>query len=189
MAKSKSRVLITTALVTLISILALPGLLNAASTATAKELKFEPFNESKYQSFVMNWDEKKDPILYAIIRSKAEWDKVFHPAPVMGDNKPFAPEAAVFEKQSLIVVCRVIPAPGSAQVYRVESVTAENGQLIVKYHYEQPKTDASFTLKHSMDLFIAKDEYSSVSFFENGKSIGTLDLKKGQWRVPNADPK
>jgi len=162
------------------------AVLKAGSFISDKGLPFEIIDPGKYQSFVMNWDDQKYPALYAVIRSKAEWDKVFHPAPVMEARKPFAPKPEIFEKQVLLVVARVMPSPGDAEVFQVESAQAADGKLVLKYKYQAPKPgSATFTVKQFLGVLVPKADYNSVEFIENGASLGALGLKKGAWRVPS----
>jgi hypothetical protein len=163
-----------------------PAVLKDVSFAADTGLKFEILDPGKYQSFVMNWDDQKYPALYAVIRSKAEWDKVFHPAPVMGGRQQFAPELKIFEKQVLLVVARVMPSPGDVDVFQVESAQAAAGNLVLKYKYQAPKPgSATFTVKHFLGVFVPKEDYATMTFIENGARLGVLDLKNGSWRVPS----
>ena len=53
-----------------------------------------------YQNFLKSWDEKKHAVLYALIQTPAQYDALFHPAPLMRDKRPFAPEAEFYTKCS-----------------------------------------------------------------------------------------
>ena len=158
MAKLKAAALVTAACVALVGMGAAlaPVVLKAAPAAAGSNVKFEKFDPDKYQSFIGNWDERVDPALYAIIRSKADWDKVFHPAPVMGGNKPFAPDPSVFEKQALLVIARVMPGPVNPQVFRADSVTVAEGNLVLNFQYQPPKSGASYTIKYCLGNICAQ---------------------------------
>jgi len=118
---------------------------NMQKSETSAQSPYEVLDPAKYQCFVKNWDDKKNPVLYACIRSPAEWDKIFHPAPVMGSRKPFAPEPKVFETQDLLVVARVMPAldndKAGASVFRVQRVGVSGQDLELHYKYDSPKVE------------------------------------------------
>ncbi|MCK5595435.1 hypothetical protein KAI19_04590, partial [bacterium] len=78
-----------------------------AETRT-KLVKYRVIDSHKYQSFVKNWDSKKHQVLYALISSPDEWNAVFHPAPIMGVNRPFCPDKKLYDKEQILVVSRVV---------------------------------------------------------------------------------
>jgi hypothetical protein len=174
--------------------LVLAGLLAAALSAAALggEVKFQLLDLTRYQTFVRNWDDQKQPALYALIENKEQWDKVFHPAPV-NSEKPVAPEPAVFFDHDLLVVARVQPAPArldtqtKSPVFKVQGVSVSDGGLVMKYQYAQPanpKPKATYSIKTFLVVLVPKGKYASAAFIENGQSIGSLNLKAGQWCVP-----
>lgn len=136
----------------------------------------------EYQSFVGNWDEQAAPVLCALIRSPAEWDAVFHPAPLMRGKKPFGPEAKVFETEQVLIVARVMDAP-QGDVFKVEQVSADGDVLTLRYTFTAPKA-ASYTVKQFLGLRVPKRDYAKVVVVENGKPVVTLDVKAGQCSVP-----
>jgi RNA polymerase sigma factor (sigma-70 family) len=188
MAKVKTAALVAAGCVAVVGagVALAPVVLRAAPAAGSKEVKFEAFEPDKYQSFIGNWDDQKHPALYAVIRSEKDWNQVFHAAAVMGGNKPFAPNPSVFEKQMLIVFARVVPAASGPGGFRVENVTVADNNLTLNFQYQAPKPAASYTVKSCVGVFVPKEDYASVAFVENGKQQGSLELKKGQWCVPES---
>ena len=66
----------------------------------------QPF--AAYQNFVANWDVTKHPVLFAVVRTPEEYDRIFNPAAVMGRNKPFTPPDGFFERRQILTVCRCL---------------------------------------------------------------------------------
>lgn len=150
---------------------------------------FRTIGADEYQSFIGNWDEKKTPVLCAAIRSPAEWEAIFHPAAFgLGRNtqkKPFGPDAKIFEKEQLLIVARVITAPdGKEEPMKITGIIATGDELTVNYAFTAPINAASYTIKSFAGAFVPKRDYSKITFIENGNHAATLDLKKGQWSVP-----
>lgn len=167
------------------SLLALSQITVAATnkTAVAKVPAIETFGSGKYQSFIQNWDEKANEVLYALIQSGDQWDAVFHPAPVMGGKREFGPDKERFEKEQLVVVARVVPQPGKEEVFTIESVSTTNGELTVRYMFKEPKAATSMA-KSFIGVWVPKAEYKCVVLIENGKQIGKLEPANGTWSVP-----
>jgi len=183
-----------------IALIAIPLLLVSAGSgarAEGESLKYRTFGTEEFQSFVKNWDDTKHPVLYALIRSPREWDLVFHPAPVMGKNRPFGPERTLYEKEQILLVARTMPMPaggGLKEVFQAEAVAANGDQLVLRYRFRNAKQEASFTVKNYLGVVIPKRDCKEVVFVENGVPVGVLNVAKGQWSVPemareNASPK
>ncbi len=102
------------------------------------------------------------------------FDKVFHPAPVMFKKNDFLAKDAFKTK----FVVAVVKRGDAVWNYTVDSVTAENGVLTVKYKgAPQPNTG---TAKFASPLIIALDkaDYKSIIYVENGTEIGKAKLDK-----------
>ena len=170
----------TVKMILLAAILLSLSSLPAAEITTARLL-----NNSDYQSFIQNWDEQKNPVLYALIQTPEQWDAVFHPAPVMAQNQVFSPDPKVYAKESILIVARVIPAPGSGKkVFKLEKIDIDGKVLTLHYQFNAPVEPASYTVKDFLGVFIPKGDYAQVIFIENGKPAGKLDIAQGQWSVP-----
>ena len=151
-------------------LLAIGSIGSALAGETA--ISFSRFGADDYQSFVQNWDEKALPVRSALLRSPAEWDAVFHPAPVMRGRKPFGPAAQEFATNDFLVVARVIPAP-TGEVFKVEQVTAENDTLTVRYTFTAPRP-ASYDVKQFLGLRLPKRPFAKVVLIENGQPAGSF---------------
>lgn len=157
-----------------------------------KNIPYHTVGVGDFQSFVKNWNAGKHPVLYAFIQSSAQWNEIFHPAPVMGGerNLPFAPDDKQFEREQLLISARVMfPSKKMFSkvqtIFQVEKVTMSDKELIFSYRFEEPKTHESFTVKSYIGVWVPKHNYQKVRFIENEKPIGTLELSKGQWRFPD----
>jgi hypothetical protein len=145
------------AIVAAAGILAAP-MTNAADTRSAEEpgkpVRYTRIGSEEYQNFINNWDDKAKPVLYAVIRTPAEYNAIYHPAPVMGGKRPFAPKPEFFAREQILLVARVTPAPKDLdKAFEVERVV-ENGQdLELRYRYHQPGPE-SFTLKSQLAIRI-----------------------------------
>jgi hypothetical protein len=139
----------------------------------------------KYQNFIGNWDQTTNPVLYALLQTPAQYAALFHPAPVMGDARPFAPPPREFETNQIVVIARGMPAPEDMKkVFAVERIAARGAELIVFYRFNEPNAGASYKVKNHLCLRIPKDAYRKVRFYENGKLSGELNTAAGQWSVP-----
>jgi len=166
----------------------------AGNSVAEKTVTFRTTGADDYQSFIGNWDEKKTPVLCAVVRSSDDWDRVFHAAAFgLGkgtQKKPFSPEAKTFDNEQLLVVARVMKSPRDGQwdkVFKVEKVSDSGDVLTLSYRFAEPKSAASFTVKNFLGIFVPKHDYKRITFVENGKTVGTLDLAGGQWSVPTME--
>jgi hypothetical protein len=138
-----------------------------------------------YQNFLTNWDDKQLPVLYALIQTPVQYAALFHPAAVMGNKRPFAPKADRFDKEQILVVARVTLAPKNPdKVFEVERVVEKGPALEVHYHFRNPDSGATFSVKSHLAIWIPKHNYATVAFLENGKQVGLLKVTEGQWSVP-----
>ncbi len=175
-------------IIALAAILQIPlvsGIDDTGNASRAKHISYRILQDGDFQSFIKNWDDKKYPALYALIRTPAQWDAIFHPAAVMGQNRPFGPDAKIYENEQIIIVAHVIPAPdANLTVYNVRQVVADNEVLVLYYRFNNPENAASFTIKSHLAVVIPKSGYKRIVFIENGRQTGILDLASGQWSVP-----
>jgi hypothetical protein len=142
-----------------------------------------------YQNFLKNWDEEKQAVLYALIRTPAQYGALFNPAAVMGAHRPYAPEAKSFEKEQLLVVSRVVLSSGKREkIFEVERLVEKDHALVCSYRFTEPKNNSTSYEKNWLSLQIPQHDYAKVIFIENGKQVGELDTAKGQWAVPAVTP-
>lgn len=158
---------------------------NMGTMPEERAVTYKRMGIGDYQNFLKNWDEKKQAVLYALIQTPAQYDALFHPAPLMGAKRPFAPEAEVYTNEQILVVARVIVAPENMdKVFEVERVTERGQELALHYRFNEPKTNATFSVKNYLAVRIPRRDYKKVTFFENTKPMGELKPAEGQWSVP-----
>ncbi len=103
----------------------------------------------------------------------------------MGGKRPYAPRPELFAKEQILVVARVTPATKDLdKVFEVDRVIEKGRDLEFRFRFAKPDSSAGFDVKSQLSVWIPKRDYAKVTFVENGKSIGVLDLAKGQWAVP-----
>jgi hypothetical protein len=143
----------------------------------------------KYQNFLGNWNERDEPLLYALIRTPKEYDQLFHPAAIAGDPRPFHPEAGLYEKSQILVVARVLSIHADLskadEFFEVEQVTAEDRELTLRYRLKRPEPDVSDPqFKVFLSIRVPRANYRKVTIVEDGKLVGQLKPGEGLWTVP-----
>ncbi|MCA1324240.1 hypothetical protein [Herbaspirillum sp. alder98] len=142
-------------------------------------LPFKTIQSGSFQGFLKNWDDARQPVFCALIRSRAQWDALMQPAATMGDQRPSGPPAAYFQTKQYLLVARVMQAPDAAErphVFTPLSVTLREGVLRVNYLYRAPSSGASYQVKDYMMLGIPKERYTTgpVVFQENDRRVCEL---------------
>jgi len=137
----------------------------------------------RYQSFVVNWDAGTE-VLCAVVRTPADYARLFHPAPVIGGKKPLAPPEAAFEKEHLLVIARVVGGDGGSSL-AIERVVEKEGSLEVYGRFQPSTAQSSFSIKQAALAWIPAREPGPVTFIENDTTIATLDTGKDAWVVPD----
>lgn len=139
---------------------------------------------NEYKNFLVGWDTATQPQRFALIRSAADYDRLFQPAAVNGSRGPFAPAKESYEQEQILLVARQLPAPENLDsVFEVESLEEQGEQLTLKYRYREPGA-SSYEVRTCLALRIPARRYARVVLLENGKQAGTLDLSAGQWVAP-----
>ena len=195
----KRRLFIRIGLVAIVTILVCPLLCAVDSTdrqAAERAVPYQRMYSRDYRNFVGNWDEKEQPVLYALIQASAQYDALFHPAAIMpvrdtGKPRPFAPDELLYRSKQILVVARVMAAPRNGQLddaFEVERITAKDGELTFHYRFNKPKAVRTFFVKSYLAVSIPKYNYEKAAFFENGEQVGELKLSEGQWSVPVLTP-
>jgi hypothetical protein len=136
----------------------------------------------RYQNFIVNWDPTA-PVLCGVVRGPADYAQVFHPAPVIGGRKPFAPPDESFAEETLLVVARVVPG-GVAHTLVIDTVEASGGDLVVHCRFQPGAGASTFMVKQAALAWIPRVTAPRVRFLENGTLRATLDLAAGSWIVP-----
>ncbi|MFM7243377.1 MAG: hypothetical protein ACKO40_04270, partial [Planctomycetaceae bacterium] len=142
-------------------------------SAAGEPVAFTTVAASDYASFLVNWDEASAPVFVAAIRTPQEYAAAFHPAPVMGNRRPFAPADEFFADAMLLVVARVIDAPAAGEKpLAVESLVADGDDLVLRYRFTPPSSVATHTVKQTLVVRVPKRGGGRVRFVENGQPAG-----------------
>ncbi|HZG22427.1 MAG TPA: hypothetical protein VE092_20645 [Herbaspirillum sp.] len=133
-----------------------------------------------YQGFLKNWDDQRQPVFCALIRSRSEWDRWMQPAPTNGDKRPTGPSADHFERKQYLLVARTMSAPDAAErphVFTPLSVHLRDGRLRLNYLYRAPASGASYRIKDYLMVAIPRDRFIAgpVVFYENDRKVCELD--------------
>jgi len=153
-----------------------------AAGAGAGAIPLRRDDPARYQNFVVNWDAGTE-VLCAVVRSPAAYARLFHPAPVIGAKKPFAPPDDAFEKEHLLVVARVVGGDGGSGL-AIERVVEKDGGIEVHCRFQPSTAKSSFSIKQALLAWIPAREPGRVTFIENGRTIATLDAGADSWVVP-----
>jgi hypothetical protein len=157
-----------TSLSLLIAVSCVPALL----AAEPAKLEFDVY--SGY--FVSNKFEPKAAESFVVLRDKAQFDKVFGAAVVMGDKSHRLPVDA-FDK---LIVAAVIKRGKESWEYKTDSVTVKDGVVEIKYTATSTKSDSA-TYASPLIVSIpkdAKDNYSAIHFIENDKVVKKIKMSK-----------
>lgn len=168
----------------------LSGLLLAGcdqSGSSSRPFSYEREGPFPYLNFVANWEHGVSSAQYACLRSKAEYDRIYHPAGVMFTDKPYGPPESFFSDRQMLVVCRTSPANSSGTLFTLQDVREAAGEITVTYAYAG-RTDLTGGLKDTLNVHVPKRDYARVRFVENGRLVQVLDLRGGQWAFPSAHP-
>ena len=154
----------------------------AAEPAASLAIPLRRDDPARYQNFVVNWDAGTE-LLCAVVSTPADYASLFHPAPVIGGKKPFAPPDEAFTKEQLLVIARVVGGDGKS-VLAIERVVEKEGALEVHLDDRPATTPATFTVKQAALAWIPRRDGGRVTFVANGEAITTLDLADGDWIAP-----
>lgn len=148
----------------------------------ARAIPLRRDDPARYQNFVVNWDAGTD-LLCAVVSTPADYARLFHPAPVIGGKKPFAPPDDAFAKERLLVVARVVGGDGGS-VLEIERVVEKDGALEVHVDDRPATAPATFTVKQAAMAWIPRRDAGRVAFVAKGEAIATLDPADGTWIAP-----
>ena len=154
----------------------------AAEPAASRAIQLRRDDPDRYQNFVANWDAGTE-LLCAVVSTPADYARLFHPAPVIGGKKPFAPPDDAFTKEQLLVIARVVGGDGGS-VLEIKRVIEKEGALEVHLDDRPATTPATFTVKQAALAWIPRRDGGRVTFVANGEAITTLDPAGGDWIVP-----
>ncbi len=153
-------------------------LLASLIAAAADADKGEKF-DSHDGYFVSNKFEPEKPSSFVVIQDKETFDKVFGSAFVMKDKHHRLPDGA-FETKTVIAA---IKRGHAVCEFKVQNVTVNNGTVTLSYNVTTtPHPSASFACP--LILSIAKGDFRSVQFIEDGKVVGTIQVKPVSGKQP-----
>ena len=158
-----------------LGILALLLAMAAATPDYAQEPSYSLLDPNSFQSFVGNWTPETQPRC-AVMQSQADWDKVMHPAPVMGGSKQFAPPSDMWAHDAVLLIARVIPAGETASVFKLAGVRHAGGRLDVDYAFAPPPSSSS-TIKWWLGVKIVKPLPPVIRFVETGRVVCTVSAQ------------
>jgi hypothetical protein len=143
----------------------------------AADLAYKILDPGAYQSFVMNWTPADAP-LCVTMQSQADWERVFHPAPIMGGYRPFSPPAEFWRTAGVLMVARVVNGGDTAHVFQVTGVRRDADSIDVDFGFHPPP-EASFQVKWWLGVAVEKPLAPTVRFKEDGHLLCTVDRDAG----------
>lgn len=152
----------------------------APACGFAAEVTYRLLDPGAYQSFVMNWTPADTPLCVAMA-SQADWDAVFHPAPIMGGYKPFRPPAEFWGNTGVLMMARVINGGDTAHVFQVTGVHRDGDAIDVDFSFHPPP-EASFQIKWWLGVAVEKPLAPTARFSEDGRLVCTAQPGAGARR-------
>ncbi len=147
------------------------------SAAAPMPIKFKPILSGDYDNFPVNWPAEQ-VYRFSLMRSAAEYDQVFQAAAVGGAQKPYAPDPKIYEKEMIVSVSRVTPAPADLdKALRIDKIVAKGKTLEVYFTFRAGPKSASYTAKVTGAARIPKRELQKVIFFEGQKKVGEIKVE------------
>jgi hypothetical protein len=135
----------------------------------------EKINFKAYSApyFVRNDTALKGDEAFVVFSDKAAFDKNFGVGFVMGTRKEDLLPADTFDKKRVVVAVKHGNAPIK---YQVQIVTAKGDNLEVRYTTTAGKA-GSATFASPLIVAVDRGKYKEVVFIENGKKVGTAEVK------------
>ncbi|MBX9623915.1 MAG: hypothetical protein K2X82_08870 [Gemmataceae bacterium] len=154
-------------------LLAAPVLLAAVALAPADDPKGEKVAFEAYTDhFEKNDAGLKGDESFLLIGDRKGFDKLFGAGVVMGGMQKFVPKDAFDTKVALAVVHRG-DAPWK---YEVQGVTAAGGTVTVRYAAKKGEAGGA-KFASPLIVTVPKAGVKKAVFVENGKEVGTAELK------------
>ena len=135
-----------------------------AAQVLARESRSErQVNFQRYDSyFERNDSGLKRETSYLVFTSQSQFDRIFHPAPTMGQNS-FLPEKAFDTK----LVVATIKRGNSLRTYYIAKVVAKKRKLFVWYTFKDSQ-EGGARFNSPLILAVDRSDYSQIVFVENG---------------------
>lgn len=110
---------------------------------------------------------------FVAITDQATFDKTFGVGFVMGKKPDLIPKDA-FDKQFVVSTIK----RGPVYTYSEVSVTGADGVLYVQYSADTKGAGGTARFASPLIVAVDKGKWKSVVFVENGKKVGTAEVKK-----------
>ena len=153
-------------------------MLAVVTQAFARDTRADgPQRKLAFQRYDGSYFERNDTGLrtrtsYLVFTSRTQFDKIFGPAPTMGQNH-FLPDNTFDTK----VVVAAIARGHFLRKYDGPKATMKDGKIYVWYKAKDtPQKSATFA--SPLILAVDKGQYSEVVFMENGKKVGAASFPK-----------
>jgi hypothetical protein len=161
-----------------------PASPEASSTPANTNVPFSSADPYQYANFLGSWDDAATPVLSALVKNADQYSQLFHPAPTMGNTKPYAPDSSLYNSKDLVVLGRVLTGNSTDVIQAMQpSKVLQNGNALdVYYNYSAPAYSSPiYSMKIPLTLEIPKGNYSQVNIYENGNKVEQLNVSAGQW--------
>lgn len=122
--------------------------------------------------FVSNKFEPDAPASFVVIQDQESFDKVFGSAFVMHDKSHRLPKDGFASK----IVIAAIKRGNATCEFKVQNVAVKDGTVTVTYNVTST-SHPSATFACPLILSIARGVFHSVEFIEDGKAVGTVQVK------------
>lgn len=134
---------------------------------------YEVIGPGDFQVFVTPWNPRSEPHCLAV-RSEEEWERTFHPAPVMGRNRPFAPPPAFWRDHIVLLIARPMPMGNVEDAIHIDGVSEIAGRLQVSLRFHLATSSA--TMNAWKGVVIGRPDWLRyVSFRAGNESVCTLE--------------
>ncbi len=145
------------------------------STRGADEAKGAKATHTVYDAyFEKNTSGFKGDATYIALTSKEGFEKVFAARPPLGAKKPVMLAVDVFDKHFVAVVVKRGPA---ITTYTVEAVTLDKDGIVYVQYKAAAGVAGTANFASPLIVSVAKEGAKKVVFIENGKAVGTSDVK------------
>jgi hypothetical protein len=123
--------------------------------------------------------------MFALLATPARFDAWFHPAPLNQRNRPMVPPPDLFREEQIVVAAQVVPGgAGVDALFEVQGLEEEGKRLTLRYRFFEPAQKADFWMKAYLAVRIPRKNYERVVFVENGREVGALNARDGEWSQP-----
>ena len=143
-------------------------------SAKGKAIPFKQLDTRSYHAFVKSWDETKQPVLCALMKSLPDWNTLLLPATTMSSlPQSYGPPSSFFKTHDVLIVAKVTPAfENGVSPWHVNGVTLNANKLEVDYEFRSPSKPTQFEIRDYFLVTVSKATLAQsrqVRFIENGR--------------------